>query len=108
MDVDLQNDLAETLSRSDFSELIQVDFEEDMAVCRPMMRSREEFEHAVNGLADIWVPVAKRYRMRPVQFGTGNYGRYLDDNRTGIRFARIDAEVERIAPDQHAKRIYKS
>ena len=103
MEENMQKELVEVLLKSGFSELVQVGFDENMAVCRQLGQPRTEFESAVNALANMWIPIAKRYGFRPVQFGAGNYGRLLEDNSLGIRFGSIDSETVKTMPNQNTR-----
>lgn len=103
MEENMKKELAEVLLKSDFRELVQVDFTENMAVCRQLCGPRIEFERAVNALAKAWIPIAKRYGLRLVEFGSGNYGRLLADGGLGVRFSCVNAGVVKIVPDQNAK-----
>lgn len=104
MEENMKKELAEVLLKSDFRELAQVDFRENMAVCRQLCGPRIEFEQAVNVLANSWIPIAKRYGLRLVEFGPGNYGRLLEDGSLGVRFNCGNSGVVKIAADQNANR----
>lgn len=104
MEENMQKELVSVLLKSEFGEFVQVDFNGNMAVCRQLAGPRIEFERAVNVLANAWIPIAKRYGLRLVEFGSGNYGRLLEDGSLGVRFGSVNAGVVKITADQNTKR----